>query len=272
MVYFFSNKYVSLVTIITLLCSSGCSTTSPQKAEPSNSIMEEMFTLDEPANTPHTPLEHLKRAEKLVSQNKLDPAIIHFEYALIQPEWSKQDPQGWYSGFQSLMATALIRKESPTLAMEMISRLVDAGSIPQNLDGEVPYWRSEIIYLKNDLARLEAPNDPELKKDRGLIQLVSRLVEQSEQYKLKQKPSRGFFSNLRAFSLLNQYQPNSNRKAQTLYLAAKVRENLAGVYSDQNPREIYQLCSEVDSLSRFSKLCEKKLGSSNESSAKLNSN
>ncbi len=84
----------------------------------------------------------VRRAEYLAATRQFSAAMKEFEKASGDIVFSKNDPTGWAQAVRKLLAITVRVEQSPSLTLEMLSRLQDdPRGIPDLLQAEVSQWR-----------------------------------------------------------------------------------------------------------------------------------
>lgn len=183
-------------------------------------------------------LTHKQRAEFFASTRQFEKAILEFESALSDKEWSQKNPSEWNEAALRIIALIVRTKNDPDLALDILSRFFDVGSYPDSLKTSARTWKAELKKWRNEKRKKETP---------VTLASVKRLIFEGE--KLKSIPQGRLIHDLRASRILHYLKsttPKSPQRLQELYFySGEVASRLSAMNYWEFPQEYFARCVRV---------------------------
>jgi len=94
-------------------------------------------------------LSDIEQAEYFAKKGQIDSAIVHYEYALTDHSWSSKSGPAWSAGFKKMMTLVLEEKKSPSLALELVSKISASGAVPAAYSNQVKTMKSQLKAMRS---------------------------------------------------------------------------------------------------------------------------
>lgn len=183
-----------------------------------------------------TPME---RANYFTAVRQFDRALDEFDKAMTSPRYAETSPKEWAIGLKKSLAIAIRVKRNPSLALELVSRLRDANSIPETIRKSSPYWREAILEW-----RKEKDKEVGLSRNAKLAK-AKLLVQKAQSVGHKALSDAGLVYHLRASMFLHDLLKNKksdNAYAEALYYSGMAAEGLQDINLWTYDEAYYEAC------------------------------
>jgi hypothetical protein len=135
------NVSLFALTVLTSI-TSGCSTAATHASR---------STASDSSGTVYAESQ-IEKAKQSEAIRDFDQAIIHYEYALTNGAWADEHPQRWMIGLRDMVSLAVHVKNNPSLAVELVSEISAAKSVPTSLAAELNEMKQSLKgTLREDL-------------------------------------------------------------------------------------------------------------------------
>ena len=194
-------------------------------------------------------LRPIEKGNYFTAIRQYDKALDEFDHALTNKEFSEQFPREWLGGIKKTLAIAVRVNRNPGVALEAVSRINDAKSVPQSTKEFAVVWRAAIKEWQKN-------NEP---VGAATLTVAKQLIEkgQSLNYKMA-SPEAGLVHFLRASTLLHDYLNQKKRAklyVEAMYLAGMAAEGLKEINLWTFDEYYYEACVRTAPHSEMAKKC-----------------
>lgn len=193
----------------------------------------------------------LSRAEYLAATRQFDEALKLYEHILSDRPLAQLNPGAWAESVRKTLAISVRVKDSPHLALEMISRVQDSPeSVLPAMTAEIAEWR---VAAKAWIA--EKPKA--LENDDAKRAEASRLLKEAEIAERKVKGA-GLIQNLRASAILHELLSRTQGGEgyqELLFMAGNMANSLKGLNLWTMQDAYFERCIRIDPNSSLAKKC-----------------
>ena len=223
-------------------------------------------------------LSPIDKATYLAAVRQYDESIIYFENALIDLGKVRQSPEislNWELAVKRMLAIIVRVQDNPFLALELVSRIREEGSVPEGLRISSAQWRRSIKEWAEERSKPDKKRTPPLT-------LARALVSAGEKISGELGPDAGLIPYLRASRIVNELLRNKQTGADTgelLWLGGQIAEKTDTINFWTLDLGYYEACIRFQPKSILSKKCfdrlklklgSERVGSSEATKARFN--
>ncbi len=217
-----------------------------------------------------TGFSKLEKAQYYASVRQFENALNQFDHALVDKK-NRLSDSDWAEGAKKSLAIAIRVERRPHLALELVSRLMHAGTVPESMDKVVKQWRKAIkAWIKSEeAAGYKAPKSAAQKFNLAL----SVIDKAGLKSKAKEFNDQNLIHYLRASTLLHDVLKDVKDRrvyGQTLFYAGLVAESLREINLWTLHESYYEACIRYQPGTKWSGMCFDRLQASiNKEAGKL---
>lgn len=192
-------------------------------------------------------LSFLDRANFFAAVRQFPQALDEFDKALTDSQ-TRENPRLWANGIKKSLAIAVRVNRDPSLALELVSRVFDAHSVPESLRGDAQVWRRSIKEWQESKS---SGTDSSFATAKKLIQSAQITNSKS------QSSEAGLIYYLRASTLLHDLlsNPKLPNTAEVLYTAGLTAEGLKEINLWTFDEIYYEACVRKSPHTAVAKKC-----------------
>lgn len=202
-------------------------------------------------------LTNLEKADYFAAVRQFPQALDAYDQALTNSQFVNEHQKDWAVGMKKSLAIAVRVERNPSLALELISRVFDARSVPLQMREAANTWRVAVKEWR-DFDKVKAKSTPMilLKEARLLIKKAQDSIAQSW------NSEAGLIYYLRASTILHdilRQQKGLDDYSETLYLSGLAAEGLNEINLWTFDEIYYESCIRYKPHSENSKKCFSRL-------------
>ena len=202
-------------------------------------------------------LSPVDKATYLAAIRRYDESIIYYEKALIELGSQQRSPdqaQAWQLAVKRMLAIIIRVQDNPFLALELVSRIREEGSVPAELLQASAQWRKSIKEWNEE-------GKPGAKRATRPVERARLLVSAGEKLASGNAPDAGLIPYLRASRIVNELLRTKQLESDTgelLYLGGLIAQKTDAINFWTLDLGYFEACIRFSPKSPLSKKCFEK--------------